>query len=139
MQLDAKMQRRLLTFAGVGALGFAVDFSLTWSLTRLVGLHPQLSRIIAMLVAMSVTYLLNRNFTFQSAATSRGREMVRYFAVNISGALVNYGVFSLILALAPLAGFAPTSTAVLGAAIIAGSGTAMSLNFLGSHFLVFTR
>ncbi len=139
MQLDAKLQRRLLTFAGVGALGFVVDFSLTWSLTRLAGLHPLISRIIAMMVAMSVTYLLNRSFTFQSKAASRGREMLRYFAVNISGALVNYGIFSLILALAPLAGFAPTSTLVLGAAVVAGSGTAMSLNFLGSHFLVFTR
>lgn len=139
MRPDSKLQRRLMRFAAVGTLGFLVDFALTWSLTRLAGFHPAISRPMAMTAAMCVTYLLNRSFTFQSAAGTRGREVARYFAVNITGALVNYSVFTITLALAPLVNLVPTSTTVLGMAIVAGSGTAMCLNYLGSHFFVFTR
>lgn len=139
MQLDRKLQRRLMRFAGVGSLGFLVDFALTWSLTRLAGFHPAISRAFAIMVAMCITYLLNRSFTFQSTANTRGREMARYFAVNITGALVNYGIFNITLALAPLVSLVPSSALALGLAIVAGSGTAMCLNYLGSHFFVFIR
>ncbi len=139
MPFDARQKRQIIRFAGVGSVGFVVDFMLTWGLTRQLGLQPAFSRIIAILVAMSVTYLLNRRFTFQARHGQRGREVTRYFAVNVTGATVNYGVFRLCLLVAPLLGLAPTSVFTLGPAIVAGSGSAMCLNYLGSHFFVFTR
>lgn len=87
----------------VGAIGFVVDGSLlVWLMAQ--GNSPYLSRAISFPAALVVTFFLNRTFTFGYAVSDRQetrKQLVRYGLFQLLGALVNYGVFSLLISQAP--------------------------------------
>ncbi len=69
MALNPALLKRLSRFAVVGGLGFVVDAGLTVTLIQ-VGLDPFSARLIAIALAMLVTWRLNRALTFGASATS---------------------------------------------------------------------
>jgi putative flippase GtrA len=83
-------------FVIVGLIGFLVDSSGTLSLIAL-GMSPFLARPPAILAAMTATWLLNRQFTFQVKERRSASEAIRYAAVAIAAALLNYGAYSLFI------------------------------------------
>ena len=90
--------RQARIFVLVGAVGFLVDGSLLVWLSQGLDLDLVRSRIISFSTAVSVTWLLNRRLTFRHHASRRKlREWIRYFAVNGIGALLNLGVFLLLI------------------------------------------
>jgi putative flippase GtrA len=123
---------RFLRFCMVGSIGFAVDGG---GLVALVssGVSPYAARLVSFPLAVTVTWLLNRTWAFAGSATPRpGREYVLYFLVQIAGALVNLGVYVMLL----------TQWEVRGAHVIipfaVGSAAGLIANYLGLFFLVFT-
>jgi putative flippase GtrA len=122
--------RQLALFIAVGTIGFVIDAGLTELLVSR-GVGPYLARVGALAVAVAVTFALNRRFTFPSRATGRARigEFTRYIAANAVALAVNYGVYSLALAL--IAGLRPAL------AVAAGSLTAMVVSFAGYDRFVF--
>lgn len=115
-------------FCLVGALGFVVDCGLTLLLVQLVGMDVLAGRALAFLAAASVTWHLNRRFTFRSNAG--WISIVPYVALTLMGALINLGVYRAWIAISGEA----TSELMVGVAL--GSLIAMTFNFFASRRLL---
>lgn len=118
--------RALAGFLVVGSLGFAVDFAVLAALLE-YGMRPTVARIPSVGIALLVTWLLNRRFSFRAAGAPRLAEFLAYVSVAGVSALLNYAIFSglVLLELHPLLALA-LATAVT-----------LVLNFLGFSRLVF--
>jgi putative flippase GtrA len=124
-------QQELGRFCIVGTVGFVVDSSLTLALVGLASLAPVPARGLAFLVAATVTWQLNRRFTFAGAARGSLGRWALYLASTTLGAAVNVGVYALWVARFGAA----THHLLLGIAL--GAVCALLLNFLLSKHLVF--
>lgn len=125
-----EMRRQLLRFAGVGAAGFALDVLVLY-LALALGAGHYGGRALSFLAAVYATWRLNRRYTFAAAGGSRWREWWRYLLAMLAGGLVNYGVYSALVAL-----LAPRPWLPL-AAVAVGSLAGMGVNFAGARMLVF--
>ena len=134
--MNKALIKKLLAFGCVGAVGFAVDAGVLSILAQKLAVNVYLARIVSFLVAVFVTWLLNRTWVFKTAeGQTRGkkREYFNYFAVQSFGALINLGVFATLIA----------SNITLRAnpvvALAAGSIVGMFFNYAGAQFWVFKR
>jgi len=122
----------MFRFGVVGTAGFLVD-----ALVLTIGLHagagPWLGRALSYVVAVSVTFSLNRAWTFRAADRSRpmAQDWGLFALVNLVGFACNYGTYAALIAGVPLIREFP----VLGVA--AGSLAGMAGNFLLSKRYVF--
>jgi putative flippase GtrA len=132
---------RILRFGVVGGIGFVVDAAVLWALTGPASVDPYGARLGSFAVAVVVTWLLNRSFTFASTArpgggeTARGpaAEFARYLGSQGLGWLVNFALYSLVVA-----AFRTVDHIALYALAV-GSAAAMGLNFLLASYFVFGR
>ncbi|WP_157937726.1 GtrA family protein [Oceaniglobus roseus] len=126
---------QFIRFCLVGGVGFVVDAGLM--LTGLwLGFGPLWTRIVSIAAAGLTTWQINRNWTFAhqsggNGAARQAREALRYGFVQVCGALVNYGVFAMVVTLLERTTFAAM------AGLVAGSTCSLVLNFLGAKYLVF--
>ncbi len=128
----APRRRRLLAkFTGVALFGFVVS-ALVLHLMLEAGLRPWSARLIALVCAMNVTFLINRRFVFGAGARRRVfAQWAAYVANSAFGNLCNYWVFVTLES---------THRPVIGnpyVALLAGSITAWAINFTGARFVVF--
>jgi putative flippase GtrA len=134
------LRREVTGFALVGAAGFVTDSCLTVLFVHLGLLPPFLARLPATAIAICVTFLLNRRWTFRSRDTDRIREFARYLGVSIGGASINYGFYILFLTVAHATGIQTFSeTQIVFAAVVTGAAAAVAFNFLGSRYLAFVH
>lgn len=125
------MKQQILRFGVVGGIGFLVDGGLLWLMLQAGG-DFYLSRALSFPLAVLVTWQLNRHWTFDGGASARpGRQLNRYLAVQITGALSNYLVYSAYLA---AVGESLTAAAI-GFAL--GAAVGMVINFFGSRQFAF--
>ena len=120
--------RRFGGFAVAGLSGFVVDAGLTEALAGF-GVSPYLGRILAVAIAIVVTYTINRNFTWKERRSPVPGRRARYLAVSLVSIAANYLVFAAALALLP--GLRPLL------AVAAGTGVGMVMNFAGYSRFVF--
>jgi putative flippase GtrA len=125
-------RRRLLAkFSGVALIGFAVS-ALILHLGLEAGLRPWVSRLVALLFAMHVTFLINGRFVFRALTRERFlAQWAAYVANSAVGNFCNYWVFVTLES---------THRTVIGnpyVALLAGSVTAWAINFIGARFVVF--
>lgn len=81
-------------FATIGLVGFAVDAGLLTLLNSIFRLELFESRMTSFFVAVTVTWWLNRNWTFsESQDKQKTKEWGRYAIVNTVGAAINMGIF----------------------------------------------
>jgi len=123
--------RRLSSFLIVGALGFLADAAALALFTGELGIDPYLARVLSIAFALAVTWLLNRSFTFGASRRHAVVEGARYGSVGLGTSIVNFAVYSALLAMFPA--LQPL------AALAAGSVVAMALSYLGYSRLVFDR
>jgi len=77
-------------FLGVGAVGLLVDALVFFSATAWLGLAFILSRVLASLTALTVTWGLNRSLAFRTGRLANILvEYLRYLAASSAGALAN--------------------------------------------------
>jgi putative flippase GtrA len=130
----SKQPGRLVSFAVVGGIGFLVDAAVLTLMVNGLGWGPYSARLLSFAVAVTVTWYLNRRWTFASHASVRKKaEYARYFTVQSAGALLNLGIYGLCLETYPLMAAYP----VLALAI--GSAVALFFNFFAAKYLVFTQ
>ena len=115
---------RFLRFCVVGTIGFVADAGCTLLLNLVAGLAPLRARIAAFVIAATVTWALNRGFTFRS--TAGVGSWAPYVLLTGLGALINIGIYWAWIA---IIGTVPL--AIL-AGVALGSIVALGFNFLVS-------
>lgn len=125
------MSRRFVRFLLVGAIGFLVDAGTLALLLAAMPLDPYSARVVAIAFALTVTWLINRSFTFAPSSRGMAREGARYGGVGIGASLINYVAYAAALALVP--GLPPL------VALAFGSLVATTASYLGYSRFVFNR
>ncbi len=109
-------------------------------LVKFGGLTPFAARIPSTLIAIGVTFLFNRHWTFKSQDDRRWREFFRYLGVNLSGAMLSYACYAMfLLACSYLALIDAASSAAIFMAIVTGAVAAAFFNFLGARYIAFIK
>lgn len=123
------MRSQLLRFGLVGCVGFVTDAGLTMLLHAKAGLGEALARVLAFIVAATVTWWLNHQFTFQVEGSASS--WLRYVAITSIGAAINIACY---LGVVRVLGTQPLD---LLAGVAVGSIVAMGFNFWVSRRWVF--
>lgn len=122
----------LRRFILVGTLGFCIDGGILQLLSAGAGWTPLAARSIAFPVAVTVTWWVNRVWSFQSGrARSAGRQYAAYLLVQSLGLAINFTAFVLLI---------ETSAWLQSWPIVAlaiGSVLAMTATYLLSRRFVF--
>jgi putative flippase GtrA len=118
-----------LGFLFSGGLAFCVDAGVLELLVTGLGVHKLIARIVSLSFAHVAGWLSHRRFTFRLSTPPTLREFVRYAGVQYTIALLNYGIFALIVLLKP--DIKPLY------ALIASSGVAMFFSYFGIRFGAF--
>lgn len=120
----------VVRFGLAGVLGLCVDITVVYSLCAELGLYG--AGVVAYFAATSLTWALNRRWTFAGRGSgTKRRQWLLFLAANSLGFCLNRGAFFLLVAFN--AGCAKHPIA----AIIAGSVAGMGTNFVLSRKLVF--
>ena len=127
----ARPRRLLAKFTGVALIGFGLS-ALVLHFGIEAGLRPWAARLIALVCAMNLTFLINGRVVF--ATLTRKRFFAQwggYLANSAFGNSCNYWVFVTLESL-----HRPVISDPY-VALLAGSVTAWAINFMGARFLVF--
>ena len=120
-------------FVVVGGIGFVVDAAILTTLIHQFEVDPYLARVFSFAGAVTVTWLLNRIWTFARTMTAhKSSEYTRYIMVQTCGWVINFSVYAACVATVAIMGDYPIL------ALAAGSITAATFNFLGARHFVFT-
>ncbi|MCY0876851.1 MAG: GtrA family protein [Firmicutes bacterium] len=83
---------KIIRFGLVGVVGFVAD-SLVLKGLLSVGVDLYIGQVVAYFLAASVTWAINRKFTFRTAKRASWREWVGYLGANALGGVLNYITF----------------------------------------------
>ncbi|GAM75328.1 hypothetical protein JCM19241_3240 [Vibrio ishigakensis] len=124
------MRRQFFRFAVVGGVGFVVDISVFSLCLYVMNMPTTLSRVVAFLVAVGVTWLGNRIYTFGSSADVWPQ--LKRFAISAFISMVpNFLVFHLVLA------YLGENVITHMLAFVLGVATGLCSNFALNTFWVF--
>ncbi len=128
-------------FACVGTLAAGVDAGVLALAIEGAGLNPYAGRVVSYLAAATFAWALNRRLTFRDA--HRGGivwQWLRYLGSGLAGGLVNYGVYSLIVAVSQGLDLPAVAKALAPyVAVGFGSLSGLIINFTLARTLVFRR
>jgi dolichol-phosphate mannosyltransferase len=123
------MWTQLMQFLVVGAMGTLVNLA-ALTLLLLTGTNVRLAVALAIFVAMTFNFVLNRRFSFSFARhNSWLKQYAHFVAASSAAAVVNYCLTLVVLNYIP--NLAPQVAALIG--IVVGTG----INFVASRYLVF--
>lgn len=127
------LKREAALFAVGGVFGFVVDAGIVQALVGGFGADPYLARVLSFMAAATVTWGWNRQVTFAHRRSHRThREWLRWMGVMSVGALINYGIYALLVAVSDTVRQGPW----IGVA--AGSAASALVNFCAARGVVFT-
>lgn len=119
-------------FGLVGLVGFACDTAIVYALRGSLGLYG--AGLVSYLVAATVTWLLNRWWTFRGrGAGSAHRQWALFLLANFGGFILNRGTFFLLVTFVAICAREPVF------AVFAGMLAGMMSNFTLSRTLVFRQ
>jgi putative flippase GtrA len=122
---------QFVMFGLVGLIGFVADTATVYALRHPVGLY--VAGIAAYFTAATVTWFCNRVWTFRHVTGSDTWHVQwrRFLAANLTGFIINRGVYALLVTFVDLAARQPVI------AVFAGAVAGMTLNFNLSRKMVF--
>ncbi len=121
---------QFLMFGTVGAIGFLADTATVYAFRYSLRLYG--AGVVAYGVAATVTWLLNRLWTFRGQGSGPAHhQWARFLMVNLGGFVLNRGTYAALVTFVPLCAEQPVYA--VGAGAIAG----MFLNFRLSRTMVF--
>ncbi|MCB1745453.1 MAG: GtrA family protein [Gammaproteobacteria bacterium] len=114
------MRGRLARFLITGTIGFLTDGLLMLAASNTLGISVLMARGVSFPIAVTVTWQLNRHWTFEHGRSRRaGGQYVLYLAGQLISLAINYGVFALLV----------TSVSALHPLLALASGAACALVF----------
>lgn len=126
-----ELWRQIWRFGLVGVVGYIVNAGLVEALVQDMG--PIKAQMLAFPAAVTVTWWLNRQFTFGASAHRVHHEWLRYVLANMLGWGANNGCYFWMVFSVPLAYQHPAI------AVAVGSLAGMILNFSASRLIVFKQ
>ena len=122
---------QFVMFGMAGLIGFVADTGTVYALRHTVGLYA--AGVAAYFTAATVTWFCNRVWTFRHAnrTASWHVEWRRFLMANLTGFVINRGVYALLVTFVDLAARQPVI------AVFAGAVAGVTLNFNLSRKLVF--
>lgn len=122
--------RRFAMFAGIGVINTLVDVGAFIGFYELVGLDVISCNVLAFLLAVANSYILNRFITFRDRSGGGGslRRFARFFVIAITAMIVSTAIVYL------ASQFIHPVIGKLMATVVS-----TLINYLGSHRFVFTR
>ncbi len=121
---------QFLMFGSVGSLGFLVDTGTVYALRYRLGLYG--AGMAAYVVAASVTWILNRSWTFRGLGGGPvHRQWAKFLVVNLGGLVLNRGTYAVLVTFVALCAREPIF------ATAAGSIAGMFVNFTLNRTMVF--
>ena len=96
------------------------------------GLGPISGRVISFLVAVFVTWSINRNWAFREHRTPhKGKELLRYLVAQSGGLTVNFSLYVLLVRTTAIGQHYPVVAVTISALV------ALMVNYLSLHLFVF--
>lgn len=91
--------KKFFFFGLIGTVGFIVDTTILLYLVYIWQAPLFISRTISFMIAVYVTWLLNRNVTFKSSHKKykKTKEYMYYFTIQSIGGLINFIVFFILI------------------------------------------
>lgn len=91
--------KQLITFGIVGSIGFIVDALVLLFLVHVEHWDIVYARINSFLIAVFITWILNRYFTFSTKTVqiNKPKEYLYYLTIQSIGAGINFGIFMLLI------------------------------------------
>lgn len=121
------MTRQFLRYCIVGAAGFVVDAGILEFLVKEASADPYLARVFSFLSAASVTWLMNRRYTFRVVSQATSAEWRNYVGLMVIGAGINFGMYSACFLLVAVV------QEHLWIGVAAGSVAGLVVNFMSSR------
>jgi putative flippase GtrA len=128
---SADVRAQFFRFAIVGVIGFVVNAGVVAIATSKYGFGPLQAQFIAFPIAVTVTWFLNRQYTFSASRHALHHEWLRYILANSLGWVANNGVYALLVLISVFVYRHPII------AVAAGALSGMMFNFFSSRMLVF--
>ena len=125
--------KQFFRFCIVGTLGFVTDFGVLYAVVKGLGMGPMAGRIVSFLVAATVTWKVNRHFTFVKEDAGSVREWLHYLALTGIGGFINVAVYQTWL------WSTDHGTLNLFLGVVAGSAVALLFNFMIAKRAVFAE
>jgi putative flippase GtrA len=123
---------RFWRFALIGCVGYCVDVAVLYAATTWSHAGPYRGRLLSFVCAATVTWALNRRFTFHDMRSrEHAKEWAKFVCLNGLGGAVNYAVYALFIYATASSPFAQA----IGVAL--GSLSGLSINYFVSRHLVF--
>lgn len=89
--MDTLKNSKLVRFAAVGALNTVLDFGLLF-IFKSLGIPILIANVMSTSIAFSVSFTLNKKYTFKTTGTNLKREITLFIAVTLFGLWVLQGL-----------------------------------------------
>jgi putative flippase GtrA len=110
-----ELHKSFALFVLAATVGFVVDAGVVTALVKLLGWGPWEGRFVSFPLAVTSTWLLNRRYAFRGTGHGDQRvEYAAYWAIQVAGAVVNFGIFGLCLHWVPALAAWPFVPVALG-------------------------
>jgi putative flippase GtrA len=125
------LRRQVTGFLLAGAGGFVVDAGILQSLVSLLGVHPYPARAVSFTAAVLFTWWVNRSWSFAVDRRPSWAEFFLYLRSMIVGGVINWIVYSLLIARSD------TMRTYPALALVPAVALAMIFNFSAMRFWIF--
>lgn len=93
LRFDRPTVARIARFLAIGTLGMALNVGVLYALTEYTGLWYLASEVVAFIVAVSITFFLQKFWTFRQRDRARiAHESLRFFGINAFNLLLNAAI-----------------------------------------------
>lgn len=127
-----ELKRQFLRFLVVGAIAAGLSFCAYVSLV-LLGFHTAWANAASFIAGSTISYCLNRRFTFASPVSGFGR-IAAFIALYLFTLIVQVGLNESLLHV-----FGKNSLVLIAGCWCVAVGVSSVLNFLGLRFLIFRK
>jgi putative flippase GtrA len=96
------LRKSFVLFVIAATVGFIIDAGVVTALVRWLAWGPWQGRFVSFPLAVTATWWLNRRYAFRgTGGGDRRKEYAAYWAIQLAGAVVNFGIYGLCLHVAP--------------------------------------